>query len=155
LSVTLYNLSPALIVKPIPHTKGRQPKGKRPTPRLPPKHRADCLRQTALPMKPVPRPKAASPKADGQPRAFPQAPGRLPTANSPPGKADTPTQGRQPKGRRPPCGLHPKHRADCLPANSPPADAITSNPRPPRTIPRFEETRKTAVQTRGVSHSAV
>ena len=35
LSVTLYNLSPALIVKPIPHTKGRQPKGRRPTPLLP------------------------------------------------------------------------------------------------------------------------
>ena len=83
LSVTLYNLSPALIVKPIPHTKGRQPKGRRPTPNLAPKHRADCLRQTALPMRTTPRPKAASQKADGQPRAFPQAPGRLPTGKQP------------------------------------------------------------------------
>ena len=71
-------------------TQGRQPKGRRPTPSLAPKHWADCLRQTALPVKPFPRPKAASLKADGQPTAFPQAPGRLPAANSPPADAITP-----------------------------------------------------------------
>ena len=77
LSVTLYNLSPALIVKPIPHTKGRQPKGRRPTPNLPHKHRADCLRQTALPVWPTPRHKAASLKAGGQPRAFTPSTGQI------------------------------------------------------------------------------
>jgi len=64
-------------------TQGRQPKGRRPTPSLAPSTGQIAYRQTALPVRPTPRPKAASPKADGQPRTFPQAPGRLPTGNQP------------------------------------------------------------------------
>ena len=57
--------------------------------------------------------KAASLKADDQPRAFPQAPGRLPAANSPPADAITPNPRPPPN---PPHRMNPPRNPRSEPA---------------------------------------